>query len=84
MLAFDVLVRGRVTYEVAGGGSARIPQGRCRVEAHEGFVSLAWADGAWRHSASLTAQRFEDYLEAGAILVLDPAQLRHQYSPMRS
>ena len=40
MLVFDALVRGRVMYEVADGPPERIPMGRCRVETHEGFVSL--------------------------------------------
>ena len=75
MLAFDALVRGRVTYEVADGPPTRIPVGRCKVEAHEGFVSLSWSDAQWTHSATLSSERFETYLEAGAILILDAAQI---------
>jgi hypothetical protein len=70
MLAFDALVRGRVTYEVAGP-PVHIPQGRCRVQPHEGFVSLLWSENEWTHSATLTAARFEESLEAGAVVVLD-------------
>ena len=77
MLAFDALVRGRVTYEVAGP-PVRIPQGHCRVQPHEGFVSLMWSEDEWTHSATLTAARFEESLEAGAVVVLDAVQLAHR------
>ena len=75
MMAFDALVRGHVTHEVADGPPARIPMGRCKVETHEGFVSLSWSDTHWTHSATLSTERFEDCLEAGAILILDAAQI---------
>ena len=83
MLAFDALVRGRVTCEVAGGPPERVPEGHCRVEAHEGFVSLTWSDEEGTRSATLTAARFEDYLEAGAIGVLDASQLARPRAPAR-
>ena len=60
MTAFDALVRGHVTHEVADGPPARIPMGRCKVEAHEGFISLSWSDTQWTHSATLSIERFED------------------------
>lgn len=75
MLAFDALVRGRVDYDVAEGRPAPVPAGHCRVEAHGGFVSLEWSDGQRSHSATVTAARFEAYLKAGSIVVLDAAQL---------
>jgi len=75
MTAFDALVRGHVTYDVADGPPARIPTGHCKVEAHEGFVGLSWSDTDWTHRATLSTERFEDYLEAGAILILDAAQI---------
>ena len=75
MLVIDALVRGRVPYEVADGPSvAPIPQGLCRVQAHEGFVSLLWSEDQWTHSATLAAERFEEWLEAGTVVVLNAAQ----------
>ena len=41
MLAFDALVRGRVT-ESSQGVAVVVPRGRCKVETHEGIVSLSW------------------------------------------
>ena len=83
MLAFDALVRGRVTYEVAGGPPARIPTGHCRVEAHEGFVSVSWPHEDCTRSAKMRSSQFEEWLEAGAVLVLDAAQLAHPRVPVR-
>lgn len=83
MLVFDALVRGRVTYEVADGPPIRVPQGHCRVQAHEGFVSLSWSEDKWTNSATLTAERFWEYLDSGAILVLDAAQLGRARAPAR-
>jgi hypothetical protein len=64
-----------VTYEVAIGPPVRIPTGRCKVEAHEGFVSLSWSGSRWTHSATLSTERFDNCLEAGASLILDAAQI---------
>ena len=75
MLAFDALCRGRVTFDASDGAPARVPEGHCRVEAHEGFVSLAWVEKDGPRSITLSAERFEAYLEAGAIVVLDASQL---------
>jgi hypothetical protein len=53
----------------------RVPMGRCKVEAHERFASLSGSDTHWTHSATLSTERFEDGLEAGAILILDAAHI---------
>jgi hypothetical protein len=46
------------------------------VEIHEGIVSLSWtADNGKAASVLLRAHRLEEYLESGAILIIDPAQL---------
>jgi len=75
MVAFDGLVRGRLT-EAVGGVPVVVPRGRCWVEIHEGIVSLSWtADNGKAGSVLLQAHRLEEYLEAGAILIIDPAQL---------
>jgi len=37
-----------------------------------------WSEDEWTHSATLTAARFEESLEAGAVVVLDAAQLAHR------
>jgi hypothetical protein len=75
MLAFDALVRGRVVYE-AHNVPMRVPQGHCKVEAHEGFVSLSWMEDGQEHTAVLKVAEFEAYLEGGALLITDPAQIR--------
>lgn len=75
MLVFDALVRGRVT---AGseGPAVLVPRGRCRVQTHEGIVSVSWtADTGRTESVVMTGPRFEEHLEAGAILILDAAQV---------
>ena len=75
MLAFDALVRGRVT-ESSQGVAVVVPRGRCKVETHEGIVSLSWINRiGGTQSVVLTAQRFEEHLEAGAILIVDAAQI---------
>jgi hypothetical protein len=84
MLAFDALVRGRVTYEVAGGPPARIPTGHCRVEAHEGFVCVSWLHEDCTCSATMRSRQFEQWLVAGAVVVLDAAQIAHPRVPART
>jgi hypothetical protein len=75
MLAFDGLVRSRLR-EAAGGVPVVVPRGRCRVQVHEGIVSLSWTtDSGKAGSVVLTTARLEDYLEAGSILIVDPAQM---------
>ena len=75
MLAFDVLVRGRLT-EAVGGLNVVVPQGRSKAQACNGGVSLAWTtEAGQRGSLELSAQRFEEHLEAGVILILDSAQI---------
>jgi hypothetical protein len=78
MLAFDALVRGRVIYVGAHDMPMRVPQGRCRVETHAGFVSLSWVDESEARTAVLKVDDFEEYLEAGALLVTDAAQIRRR------
>ena len=75
MLAFDALVRGRVTYGVLDGHPARIPPGRCRVETHEGFVSLTWTDKVWTRSTTMSPVRFAEWLGTGAVVVVNAGQL---------
>ena len=75
MLVFDALVRGRVT-ESSRGLTVLVPRGRCKVATHEGFVSLSWTtETGDTESVVLTGQRFEEHLQAGAILVVDAAQI---------
>lgn len=84
MLSFDALVRGRVKLEEGPGVSARVPPGRCTVQAHEGIVSLSWTENGEERSATLSAQQFEEYLDAGAILIVDAAQLALRHAVTRS
>jgi hypothetical protein len=75
MLAFDGLVRSRLK-EAGGGVPVVVPRGRCRVEVHEGIVSLSWtAESGKAASVVLTTDRLEYYLEGGSILIIDPAQI---------
>lgn len=75
MVSFDALVRGRVVYEDSDKSLKRVPPGRCTVEAFEGFVGLSWSEGSFQRTAVLTAQTFASCLDAGAILIVDSAQL---------
>lgn len=75
MLAFDALVRGRVIVN-SRGIAVVVPRGRCKVETHEGIVSLSWTtDDAHTESTILTGPGFEKHLESGAILIVDAAQV---------
>lgn len=75
MLIFDALVRGRVT-ESSQGVDVLVPRGRCKVETHEGFVSLSWnTDNGGTEGVVVTGLRFEEHLEAGAILIVNAAQI---------
>lgn len=74
-MAFDVLVRGRLI-EIERDVPTVVPRGRCTVEAREGFVRLSWLDqDRNEQGVTLAAQRFEEYLEAGAIIIVDAAQI---------
>lgn len=77
MVEFDVLICGRLK-ETAEGEHVVVPRGHCRVQAHEGFVSLAWLAETGNASATVPARRFAEHLEAGAIVIVDAAQLREQ------
>lgn len=77
MVKFDVLVRGRLSESVHGLFLV-VPRGHCAVEAHEAVVSLAWrTQEGVAHSVTLSAERFEQHLEAGIILIVDAGQIRH-------
>lgn len=84
MLKFDALVRGRVIYEGPEQQALRVPQGRCSVEAHQGFVWLRWVEEGVARSAMLKADAFEVALEAGALLITDASQLRARREPARA
>ena len=76
MIKFDVLICGRLK-ETADGTAVVVPRGHCQVQAHEGFVSLAWlTETGCSQSATIPAHRFAEHLEAGAIVIVDAAQLR--------
>ena len=75
MLVFDALVRGRVSV-ISSETALVVPRGRRKVETHEGIVSLTWTtETGDAESVVLTAQRFEEHLEAGAILIVNAAQV---------
>ena len=77
MVKFDALVRGRLTEAAEDGMTVAVPRRRCEVEAHEGVVTLrCLSEAGIAQSVQLSADRFEAYLEAGAILILDAAQIR--------
>ena len=75
MLAFDVLIRGRLT-EAVDGLKVVVPPGRSRAQVDGGVVSLSWVTEAGEpDSVGLSPRRFEDHLVAGAILIVDSAQI---------
>lgn len=62
--------------EAVDGVPMAVPRGRCKVEVYQGLVSVAWTgDRGTSGSVVLKADRLEHYLEAGVILIIDPAQL---------
>ena len=78
MVKFDVLICGRLK-ETTEGASVVVPRGHCQVQAHEGFVSLAWlTESGTSQSATIPARRFAEHLEAGTIVIVDAAQLRER------
>lgn len=81
MLAFDVLVRGRLT-ETVDGLPVQVQRGRCRARAQQGGMSLLWYDEVGgSHSIVMASERFERHLEAGAILIVDAAQICDALAP---
>lgn len=46
------------------------PLGPCRVQAHEGVVSITWAQGDACESLILSSEEFEDHLLAGSIVIV--------------
>ena len=75
MVKFDVLICVRLK-ETADGAPVVVPRGHCQVQAHEGLVSLAWCTEAeGPRSAMMGSRRFARHLEAGAIVIVDAAQL---------
>ena len=79
MVKFEVLICGRLKETAESGGPVVVPRGHCQVQAHEGFVSLAWlTEAGSSQSATISAHRFAEHLEAGAIVIVDAAQLRER------
>ena len=75
-MRFDALVRTRLT-ETVDDLPVSVPRGRCRVQTDQGGMSLSWHDeGGTPYSVMIAAERFERHLEAGAILIVDAAQIR--------
>jgi len=75
MLAFDVLVQARLT-ETVGGVPVPVQRGRCRAQARHGGMSLRWQDETGHsHSIIIATERFERHLVAGAIVIVDAAQI---------
>jgi hypothetical protein len=75
MLSFKARITGRLAAE-ADGLPVVVPRGCCDVRSYGGMVSLSWAaqDGV-PHTVVLAADRFEEHLEAGAVALVDPAEL---------
>jgi hypothetical protein len=75
-MGFDALVRTRLT-ETVDDLPVSVPRGRCRVQTAQDGMSLSWHDeGGTSYSVMMAAERFERHLEAGAILIVDAAQIR--------
>ena len=74
-MGFDALVRARLT-ETVDDLPVSVPRGRCRVQTDQGGMSLSWHDeGGSSYSVMMAAERFERHLEAGAIQIVDAAQI---------
>ena len=74
-MGFDALVRARLT-ETMDDLPVSVPRGRCRVKTQQGGMSLSWHDeGGHSYSVVMAAGQFERHLEAGAILIVDAAQI---------
>ena len=77
-MGFDALVRTRLT-ETVDELPVSVPRGRCKVRTDLAGMSLSWHDeGGHPYSVVIAAERFERHLEAGAIQIVDAAQIcRH-------
>lgn len=74
-MGFDALVRTRLT-ETVDDLPVSVPRGRCRVHTDPAGMSLSWHDeGGASYSVMMAAEQFERHLEAGAILIVDAAQI---------
>ena len=77
MVKFDVIVRGRLAETAC---TAAVPRGHCQAEAGEGDVRLSWrTETGGLDSVTIPAHRFEEHLQAGAIVIVDAAQLREPH-----
>jgi hypothetical protein len=75
MFAFDVLVRARLT-ETVDGLPVSVQRGRCRAQLGPAGMSLRWHDETGHgHRILIANERFERHLEAGAIVIVDAAQI---------
>jgi hypothetical protein len=75
MPGFDVLVQTRLT-ETVDGLPVLVQRGRCRAQATHGGMSLRSHDETGQsHSIIIAKERFERHLVAGAIVIVDAAQI---------
>ena len=72
MLAFGARVGGRLTATM-DGTPVLVPRGHCEVQVHQGIVRVTWITEAGDACCTvLGAERFEQHIEAGAIVIVDP------------
>lgn len=72
MLAFSARVGGHLT-AMMDGGAVLVPRGHCDVRTHKDIVRIVWTNEERDAcSAVLSAERFEQHIEAGAIQIDAP------------
>jgi hypothetical protein len=71
MMSFKAVVQGKLT-ETVDGVPVVVPRGHCSVCALQGVVSLSWNDdSSGSSSVVLSAEKFERYLDAGAVVITE-------------
>lgn len=72
MLAFSARVGGHLT-ALRDGVPVLVPRGSCEVQTGRDIVRMLWTtEEGDACSVVLGAERFEQHIEAGAIVIVDP------------
>ncbi len=69
MLELSACIIGRIRYGPQGRWDPGPAPGACRVQAHEGVVSITWNDKGASRSIVLSMEAFDDNLLAGSIML---------------
>lgn len=63
-------IDGAVPYAGPDGPQPAVPKGPCRVEFHDGTVTLTWTEGDGEATAVITREQFDRHVDSGAIVLL--------------